>query len=78
LPVRRFSDLTLTSSVRSKHNENSTAANDAALIRKTQPEPTAAIKTPAAAGPINLAALNDVEFRATAFGKSASLTSAVM
>jgi len=57
-----------------KQSEQSKAVKDAALIRKTQPEPTAAIRTPARARPINLAALNDVEFRATAFGKSVSLT----
>src|SRR5260370_34179189 len=75
--VHRAFGLTCGSAVRSKQSEKSTAANDAALIRKTQAEPTAAIKTPATAGPINLAALNDVEFRATAFDKSASLTSSV-
>jgi len=44
------------------------AANVTALITNTQPVPTAAIRNPATAGPISLAMLNDVEFRATAFG----------
>jgi len=48
---------------------------EAPLIRNTQPEPTEAISVPAIAGPIILAALNDVEFSATAFARSASPTS---
>ena len=42
------------------------AANVRVLIMKTHPVPTAATSTPATAGPINRAELNDVEFRATA------------
>jgi hypothetical protein len=45
------------------------------LIKNTHPEPTAAIRRPAVAGPTIRAALNEVEFRATAFDKSASPTS---
>jgi len=51
-----------------------TAPNEAALMRKTQPEPTAAIRTPAMAGPTRRAALNEAEFRATALDNSASGT----
>ena len=40
----------------------------------THPEPTAAISTPAHAGPIIRAALKDVELSATAFATSASAT----
>ncbi len=49
--------------------------NDRALIRNTQPVPTAAIMKPATAGPIMRAALNDVEFSPTAFERSSSPTS---
>ena len=45
------------------------------MIRNTQPEPTAAMRRPAIAGPIIRAALNEVEFSATAFDRSASPTS---
>ncbi len=52
-----------------------TAANDPALIKKTQPVPTAAISRPATAGPIMRAALNEVEFSATALDRWSSTTS---
>ena len=48
--------------------------NEAAFNRNTHPEPTAAISTPASAGPIMRAALNEVELRPTAFDKSSSPT----
>ena len=43
-------------------------------MRNTHPVPTVAMRTPATAGPINRAALNDVEFSATALERSASPT----
>ncbi len=49
--------------------------NDKALMRNTHPVPTAAIMNPAMAGPIMRAALNEVEFRPTAFARSSSPTS---
>ena len=61
--------------MRRKPSEHSTARNERALIRNTHPVPTPAIRTPAMAGPIMRAALNDVEFSATAFGRSPSPTS---
>ena len=61
--------------MRSSASEQSTATKEAPLIRNTQPEPTEAISVPAIAGPIILAALNEVEFRATAFARSVSPTS---
>ena len=45
------------------------------MITNTHPDPTAAISTPATAGPIMRAALNDVEFNPTAFERSCSPTS---
>ncbi len=47
----------------------STAPKDAALIRKTHPAPTTAVRRPATAGPIMRAALKDAELRATAFDR---------
>ena len=61
--------------MRRKASETSTATNEAPLIRKAQPVPTAAISRPATAGPIIRAALNEVELSATALGRSASPTS---
>ena len=55
--------------------EQSTAPNDAALIRNSEPVPTAAMRRPASAGPIMRAALNEVEFSPTAFDSPASPTS---
>ena len=43
-------------------------------MRKTHPVPTPAMRTPAIAGPIIRAALNDVELRATALGTFSSTT----
>jgi len=51
-----------------------TGRNDAALTRKTQPVPIFAMSTPAIAGPIMRAELNEVEFSATAFPRSFSPT----
>jgi len=64
-------------STRSRLSEQSMATNEIAFIRKTQPEPTAAMRIPATAGPIIRPALNDVEFSATAFDRLASPTSSV-
>ena len=50
------------------------AANVTVFSRKTQPEPIAATRTPATAGPINRAELNEVEFRATALERWVSGT----
>jgi len=44
------------------------------LIRNTQPDPTEAISRPAMAGPTIRAALNEVEFSATAFERLSSPT----
>ena len=49
--------------------------NDAPLNRNAQPVPTEAMTRPATAGPIIRAALNEVEFSAIAFDRSASPTS---
>ena len=46
--------------------------NDAPLNRNAQPVPTEAMTRPATAGPIMRAALNEVEFSAIAFDRSAS------
>ena len=73
--VRPARSLRWSSSTRSRLSEQSTAANEPALMRKTQPEPTAAIRRPAIAGPIIRAALNDVELSPTALERSASSTS---
>ena len=43
-------------------------------MRNTHPEPTAAMRMPAMAGPIMRAPWNEVEFRATALERSASPT----
>ncbi len=61
--------------MRRKFKEQSTAANEAALIRNTHPDPTQAMTAPATAGPTIRAALKEVEFSATAFDRSASPTS---
>ena len=60
---------------RSSASDSSVAAKVRALIRNTQPAPTATVSTPAAAGPTRRAALNDAELRATALGRSFSETS---
>ncbi len=60
--------------MRSKASETITAANEPAFARNAQPVPTLAITSPATAGPTMRAALNDVEFNATAFDSSASET----
>jgi hypothetical protein len=57
-----------------KRSATRTARNDPALMTNTQPEPIAAMSTPATAGPIRRAALNDAEFRATAFETSSPCT----
>ena len=41
--------------------------NETALMMNTQPEPTSTMSTPATAGPMRRAELNDAEFSATAF-----------
>ena len=53
----------------------STAAKETALIRKTQPAPTAAVMSPATAGPTMRARLKDAEFSATAFDRFGPPTS---
>lgn len=52
--------------------ESSTAPNKSPLKRNAQPIPTFAMISPAAAGPIICAALNEVEFKATALDRSPS------
>ena len=54
----------------------STAAKERPLSKKTHPDPTTAMSSPAAAGPIVRATLNEVALSATAFCRSASPTSA--
>ena len=44
------------------------------MIKNAQPEPTAAITTPATAGPTIWATFTDVEFSATAFDRWSSPT----
>ena len=44
-------------------------------MRNTGPAPMTAVSTPATAGPIMRAPLNEAEFRLTAFGSSFSPTS---
>lgn len=52
-----------------------TATKDRELMTNTQPLPTAAIISPATAGPTRRAPLNSVEFNATALGRPSSPTS---
>ena len=49
---RRLARFDAVRATRRNPSEPSTAANEAALIRNTQPVPTAAIRIPATAGPI--------------------------
>ena len=51
------------------HRLRSSARNVAVLIRKTQPGPTATVRTPATAGPIILATLKEALLSATALGR---------
>ena len=73
--MRGTLSLRCSSPTRSRHSEQSTATNEAALSMNTHPLPMAAMSTPATAGPIRRAALNEVELSATAFERSASPTS---
>jgi hypothetical protein len=58
------------SALRIRHKDSGTAAKLAALRRKTGPVPIQAMSTPAMAGPVSRAVLNDAEFRDTALATS--------
>ncbi len=72
--VRAVRWLCRSSPRRTRRSEPSTATNESALRRNTHPVPTAAMSTPAMAGPMRRAALNDVELRPTALDRSSSGT----